>query len=257
MPSEHVQRKLTAILSADAVGYSRMMAEDEMATIGAMTASRTLISAMIRGYRGRVVDSPGDNILADFVSAVDAVACALAIQKALKEKNASLTDSQRMDFRIGINLGDVVLEDEKIFGDGVNIAARIQELGHPGEVVVSHSVFTQVKKQAAFGFHSMGSHRVKNYPEAVTIYRVVSGADRDKPGIPATARKTKRWLWAGAVFVAVVSAAMFGWYRQHRQDVELAAQETAAYPLPEKPSLAVLPFVNMSDDKEQAYFCDG
>ena len=145
MPTEHVQRKLSAIFSADAVGYSRMMAEDELATIRTLTACRGLISTMIREHHGRVVDSPGDNLLADFISAVDAVECAVAIQKTLGAKNAPLPDAQRMAFRIGINLGDVVQKEEQIFGDGVNIAARIQELAGPGEVAEQYRWYSRIK----------------------------------------------------------------------------------------------------------------
>ena len=134
---ENFKRKLTAILSADAVGYSRLMAEDEAATVKTIAAYREVLTSLIKQHRGRVVDSPGDNLLAEFSSVVDAVQCAVAVQSELQTRNAELVENRRMEFRIGINLGDVIDEEDRIYGDGVNVAARLEALADPGGVCVS------------------------------------------------------------------------------------------------------------------------
>src|SRR5712692_9763627 len=138
---ERLERKLAAIFSADVKGYSRLMGEDEEATIRTLTAYREIMTTLIQQQRGRVVDSPGDNLLAEFASVVDAVRCAVEIQQALKAKNADLPDQRKMEFRIGINLGDVVVEGERLYGDGVNIAARLEGLAEPGGICISGTVY--------------------------------------------------------------------------------------------------------------------
>ena len=140
MATEEFKRKLTAILSADVKGYSRLMGEDEEATVRTITAHRKVITSVIEKYRGRVVDSPGDNILAEFVSVVDAVKGAVEIQEELKVRNADLHENRRMEFRIGVNLGDVIYEEERIYGDGVNVAARVESLAEAGGICVSGTV---------------------------------------------------------------------------------------------------------------------
>jgi adenylate cyclase len=142
-----MERKLTAILSADVKGYSRLMGEDEEATIHTLTAYREVISTLIRQHHGRVVDSPGDNLLAEFASAVDAVQCAVEIQQDLRVRNTEFPDHRKMEFRIGLNVGDVVLEGEKIYGDGVNIAARLESLAEPGGICVSGTVHDQIENK--------------------------------------------------------------------------------------------------------------
>ena len=147
MPQEHLQRKLAAILSADVKGYSRLMGEDEVATIRTLTAYREVMTTLIHNHRGRVVDSPGDNLLAEFTSVMDAVQAAVAVQKRLKELNSSLPDSRKMEFRIGLNVGDVIVEGERIYGDGVNIAARLESLAEPGGICISGVVYDQVENK--------------------------------------------------------------------------------------------------------------
>ncbi len=144
-PAVGMARKLAAIFSTDVAGYSRLMGDDEEATIRTLTGFRALISSLIEHYRGRVVDSPGDNLLAEFANVVDAVRCAVEIQQALKDKNAELPDQRQMHFRIGINLGDVIVEGERLYGDGVNIAARLESLAIPGGVCISGTVYDQVR----------------------------------------------------------------------------------------------------------------
>src|SRR5258706_9491655 len=170
-PAVGMERKLAAIFSTDVVGYSRLMGDDEEATIRTLTAYRTLISSLIQRHRGRVVDSPGDNLLAEFASVVDAVRCAVEIQHALKEKNSELPDHRQMRFRIGINLGDVIVEGERLYGDGVNIAARLESLAIPGGICISGKVFDEVESKLPFTYKSQGEQTVKNIAKPVRVYR--------------------------------------------------------------------------------------
>jgi adenylate cyclase len=167
-----VERKLAAILSADVKGYSRLMGEDEVATVRTLTAYRGVIATLIQQHRGRVVDSPGDNLLAEFASVVDGVECAVEVQRELKSRNAELPVPRRMEFRMGINLGDVIVEGERIYGDGVNIAARVEGLAEAGGISISGTVYDQVKSKLALGYESLGEHAVKNIREPVRVYRV-------------------------------------------------------------------------------------
>src|ERR1051325_9503601 len=152
MEASTIQRKLAAIFSADVKGYSRLMGEDEVATIRTLTTYREVMGALIRQYHGRVVDSPGDNLLAEFASVVDAVQGAMEIQRTLKARNADLPAPRRMEFRIGLNLGDVVVEGERIYGDGVNIAARLESLAEAGEICISGAVYEQIKNKLALHY---------------------------------------------------------------------------------------------------------
>src|SRR5258706_7937142 len=166
-PAVGMERKLAAIFSTDVVGYSRLMGDDEEATIRTLTAYRALISSLIQHYRGRVVDSPGDNLLAEFASVVDAVRSAVEIQHALKEKNAELPPHRQMQFRIGINLGDVIVEGERLYGDGVNIAARLESLAIPGGICISGTVYDQVETKLALTDQDCGEQAVKNITKPV------------------------------------------------------------------------------------------
>jgi adenylate cyclase len=215
METEGFKRKLTAILSADVKGYSRLMGEDEDATIRTLTTYRDLMTTLIQKHRGRVVDSPGDNLLAEFGSVVDAVNCAVEIQRELAERNAKLPPARQMEFRIGINLGDVVEEEGRIYGDGVNIAARIEGLTEGGGICISRNVYDQVKNKLSLEYEYLGEHTVKNIADPVSVYRILTEPQVAGPKI------------------------------------------TKGFELPDKPSIAVLPFVNMSGDPEQEYFSDG
>src|SRR6185295_14632147 len=171
-PALGMERKLAAIFSTDVAGYSRLMGDDEEATIRTLTSYRAVISSLIQQYRGRVVDSPGDNLLAEFASVVDAVRCAVEIQHELKVKNADSPEHRQMQFRIGINLGDVIVEGERLYGDGVNIAARLEGLAIPGGICISGTVYDQVKNKVALGYEYLGEREVKNIAEPVRVYRV-------------------------------------------------------------------------------------
>jgi len=167
-----VERKLAAVFSADVKGYSRLMGEDEVGTVRTLTIYRQLMTTIIQQHHGRVVDAPGDNLLAEFASVVDAVQAAVAIQQELKGKNADLPDSRRMEFRIGINLGDVIVEEGRIYGDGVNIAARVESLAEASGICISGPVYDQVKSKLALQYESLGEQPVKNIAEPVRVYRI-------------------------------------------------------------------------------------
>ncbi|HEV8711923.1 MAG TPA: adenylate/guanylate cyclase domain-containing protein [Candidatus Binatia bacterium] len=168
-----MERKLTAILSADVKGYSRLMGEDEEATIRTLPAYRAVITSLIQQHRGRVVDAPGDNLLAEFASVVDAARCAVEVQQALQAKNSDLPDHRKMEFRIGINLGDVVVEGERLYGDGVNITARLESLAEPGGICISGTVYDQVENKLALRYEYLGEQAVKNIAKPVRVYRLV------------------------------------------------------------------------------------
>jgi len=252
-------RKLRAILSADVKGYSLLMADNELATIATLKSYRQKMTLLIQQHQGRVVDSPGDNILAEFPSAVDAVNCAVKIQEELKERNAELSEDRKMQFRIGINIGDVVQDEDRIYGDGVNVAARIEGLAEPGGICISRGVCDHVKKKLELGFEYLGEHAVKNISEPVRVYKVLMESKYAGEVIGEERPKPKQWRWAtvaiGFIIVVGVLAVWNFYFRP--PPIEAASVENMAYPLPEKPSIAVLPFDNMSDDPDQEFFSDG
>jgi adenylate cyclase len=215
MTEARARRKLSGILSADAVGYSRLMQEDEESTIRTLAGSKELMAGLIQQYRGRVVDAPGDNLLAEFGSVVDATECAVRIQQELKIKNADLRDDRKMDFRIGVNLGDVVEEGDRIYGDGVNIAARLEGLAEPGGICISAIAFDQVKNKLKLGYEYQGEHSVKNIAEPVRVYKALMEPEDAGKVIEEEKPKKKRWRWAAlasAVIVAFGAIAIWHFY---------------------------------------------
>src|SRR5882724_11780439 len=203
-----MERKLAAIFSTDVAGYSRLMGDDEEATIRTLTTYRAIISSLIQHYRGRVVDSPGDNLLAEFASVVDAVRSAVEIQHALKEKNAELPPHRQMEFRIGINLGDVIVEGERLYGDGVNIAARLESLAIPGGICISGTVYDHVENKLPFAYEYVGEQAVKNIAKPVRVYRLRvdgSSSQQAKVEVPQPRRmRSAHQIIAGLVLLAVV-----------------------------------------------------
>jgi len=220
MAEERFERRLTAILAADVAGYSRLMAADEEGTLAALkTLRREIVDPKIKEHRGRIVNTTGDGLLSEFASVVDAVRCAVEVQREIAARNANVQAERRVDFRIGINLGDIMIDENDIFGDGVNVAARLEALAEPGGICVSRVVRDQVRDKLAIAFEDMGEQEVKNIARPVRAYRSLLAETADRPSIQSGA--------------------------------------TAPRPLPDRPSIAVLPFHNVSGDPEQEYFVDG
>jgi adenylate cyclase len=213
VPVQTVERKLAAIFAADIAGYSRLMARDEVATLARLKACRAIIDGLIASHRGRIFNTAGDSVVADFASAVDAVQCAVAVQAAIVTENAGRAGDELMQFRIGVHVGDVIVEGSNLLGDSVNIAARLEALAEPGSIYVSAPARDHIGNKLPLAFDDLGDQQVKNIPQAIRVYRV--------------------------------------------QAETLAAKPIAALPLPDKPSIAVLPFQNMSGDPEQEFFVDG
>jgi adenylate cyclase len=240
MTDEGFKRKLTTILSADVEGYSRLMGDDEEATVRTLTAYREVLSTLIRQHNGKVLDSPGDNLLAEFVSVVDAVQCAVAVQKEIKARNDQLPENRRMQFRIGINLGDVIQEDERIYGDGVNIAARLEGLSEPGGICISKTAFDHIESKLPYGYDFIGDQTVKNIAKPVGAYRVlldprvtVSGKPFDKK--PAALRRVP--ILVGAVVVFALAVGIWQFYMRRPSVDPAVVKEMPLHQLIILPSL--------------------
>jgi adenylate cyclase len=242
-----MERKLTAILAADVAGYSRLMEFDEERALNALRAHREVVDGIVGAHRGRIFNTAGDSIVAEFPSAVEAIHCAVEIQQEMAERNESVAKDKRLEFRIGINIGDVMAEGGNLFGDGVNVAARVQELAEPGAICLSRDVYNQVKHKVGVGFESLGAHRVKNIAEPVVVYRVLTDGMAKGSRVRRWLKSPQRQRLAMLVLLLVISvsgaAAWFLYPRAqtpHRQ-----------------PSIAVLPFTNMSGDSAQDYLGPG
>lgn len=263
MVEEGYKRKLTAILGADVKGYSRLMDDDEEATLRTLTSHRTAFKNLVEEYRGRVVSTPGDYVLAEFSSVVDSVNCAVEIQRELAERNAELPDNRKMEFRIGINLGDVIEEDGQIYGDGVNIAARMEPLADAGGICISGRVYDQVVNKLGLEYEYLGEHEVKNISTPIRVYKVLSypgeAAHRVVAAKETSEIQMKKILAISIASVLLIVAVIIGvWmFYDETSAIEPASIEKMVYPLPQKPSIVVMPFVNLSENPAMDKVVDG
>ena len=258
------RRKLAAIFSADVVGYSRLMAADEAATVETLKSYRDIIARLVVRHGGRVVNAPGDALLAEFPSAVEAVQAAVEVQKSLEGHNIELEPERRMQFRIGVNLGDVIEEaDGTIYGDGVNIAARMEALAEAGGICISSTIYDAVEGKLSLGFDFLGEQQVKNIPRPVRVYRV--RAEPRPPSVPSRSKRRVRWhTVVPALALLLLLGAMGAWFardlitqRTTNPHPETASRDDPILAIPKGPGVAVLPFANLSGEGSQDVFADG
>ena len=263
MQDDRVKRKLTAILSADVKGYGRLMGEDEEATFRTLTAYRKVMTGLIEQFRGRVVDSPGDNLLAEFTSVVDAVQGAVEIQRVLKARNAELPENRRMEFRIGVNLGDVIEEADRIYGDGVNIAARVEGLAEAGGICISGSAHEQIENKLPLTYKYLGKHTVKNVRKPIRVYRALTESEEGTAAEWRSKISFRKWQWtvmgavAALIIVAGVSTIWIYFLHPPSHPEAVSSLDKKPFPLPIDPSIAVMPFENLSSDPKQENLADG
>lgn len=263
MTVKEYKRKLVAIISADVKGYSRLMGEDEASTVSAITDYRGLFCEIMQQHHGRVVDAIGDNILAEFASVVDALKGAWEVQNAFAERNAELPEHRRMQFRIGLNVGDVIEDEGRLYGDGVNVAARLESLADAGGILVSGTVYDQVKHKLPYRFDYIGDQQVKNIQDPIPAYRVVmesTGGPVSHAPSPVMRKRPKASAIVLAIgLIAVLGFGAYFWIGMHAKSLTEGppAGKFQAQPYSQKASIAVLPFSNLNSGQEQDYFTDG
>jgi TolB-like protein/class 3 adenylate cyclase/Tfp pilus assembly protein PilF len=258
-----IERKLAVIFAADVAEYSRLMGLDEVGTLRTLQAYRTILDRLIAAHHGRIFNTAGDSVMADFASPVDAVECAVAVQEAIAKENANRAEGEQMRFRIGVHLGDVIVEGANLFGDGVNIAARLEALAEPGGICLSGAVRDQIGTRLPVAFAPLGEQRVKNIAEPVRAFKV-AGASGGRPAMaPSHAGGVSvrsRVLGGAAAAAILIAAAGGGWWlwsgRHAGPEVSAVSSSTQPFSAP-RLSIVVLPFANLSNDPEQEYFADG
>jgi TolB-like protein/class 3 adenylate cyclase/Tfp pilus assembly protein PilF len=254
-----MERRLAAILAADVVGYSRLMEADEADTLAALKSHRQdLVDIEIAEHHGRIVKLMGDGALVEFASVVDAVACAVAIQEGMAARNEGIPEERRIVFRIGVHVGDVMVEDNDLYGDGVNVAARLEGLAEPGGISISQQALDQVETKLDLAYEDLGERQVKNIARPVRAYQVRRDGEAAKEDLAAQLRLSASQLLGSAVVLAlIVVGAVAAWWQPWKLDEEPVSASGMVSPPPDQPSIAVLPFNNMSGDAEQEYFTDG
>jgi adenylate cyclase len=258
-----VERKLAVIFAADVAEYSRLMGLDEVGTLRTLQAYRTILDGLIAAHHGRIFNTAGDSVMADFASPVDAVECAVAVQAAIDKENAKRAPGEQMRFRIGVHLGDVIVEGANLFGDGVNIAARLQALAEPAGICLSGAVRDQIGTRLPVAFVPLGDQRVKNIAEPVRAFKVTGSSDAraavavSHPGRGSTRTRVIAGAAAAAILIAAGGGAWWLWSGRHGgPQVSAVSSSTQPFPAP-RLSIVVLPFANLSNDPEQEYFADG
>ena len=257
---EHVERRLAAILAADIVGYSRLMGADEVGTLRALKAVRKdIVDPMIAAHGGRIVKTTGDGLLVDFASVVNAVACAVTVQRKTFERNSSVAEDKRIVFRVGINIGDIIIEGNDIFGDGVNIAARLESICEPGGLCISEMARDQVRDKLPLPFFDGGEQQVKNIARPVRVFALTSQAIVEapelSPGRIAPAKTRNRALLAGALALGLIFFAAAAWWTLHHAGSSTSASLPSSADI--RPTIAVLPLVTLADVSKEDYFADG
>jgi adenylate cyclase len=252
-----IQRRLAAILAADIAGYSRLMHEDEPATVRDLKSHQSVILPLIGRHGGRIIDTAGDGIMAEFPSVIGATECAVEIQTVMAQRNEEVPESRRMRFRIGINLGDVIHDDTRIYGDGINIAARLEALAEPGGVLVSNTVHDQVRGKLPLTFEDVGERQVKNIERPVRMYRLhIPGVSPQAVATlgrrPAMTNRRRRMVWGLAIFLVLLGTGGAWWMGSPFLPGRRADRTEAP-----RLSIVVLPFTNLSGDPSQEYFADG